>query len=330
MPFRLTESLGFPLLAWLVFHAAVSPEARADERWTDPYPGIRHLDARTDRPIEAHAIVVDLAEPGIAVRASRRSERWQTVSDLGATAGCAVAVNGGFWTLFGQGPAGVAAGGGRPWPGAIDDEEYGFFALTRRGRPWISAPAELVEPLPRGRIAEAVSGRPLLVSRGRAAPELVDYPFRRNRHPRTAIGISQDGTKLFLVAVDGRQKHSKGMNVGELSTMLRDLGAWTALNLDGGGSTALWIAAEGGLVNRPCRGERSVLNHLCVTQSRGPTPKPEVEPATPVPIGPASVVPPRRPARMRPILLRELWAPAAAAGVFAVLSWAIARRRRAG
>jgi phosphodiester glycosidase len=322
------RSLGFPAIAWLCAHALCA-QARADESWSDPYPGIRHLHATLDGPIEAHAIVVDLAEPGIAVRASTRRERWQTVSELGARAGCAVAVNGGFWTVLGQGPAGVAAAGGRPWIGAADDGEYGFFALTRHGRPWISPPADVVNLLPGGRIAEAVSGRPLLLERGRPAAELADFPFRRNRHPRTAVGVSRDGRFLFLVAVDGRQPRSKGMNVAELSRFLAGLGAWSALNLDGGGSTSLFVAAEGGLVDAPCRGERTVLNHLCVLQPRGPTPKPG-GPTPPPPTRAARALP-RVPPRIRPVLVRELWAPTVAAGVLAVVAAQAARRgRRAG
>ncbi len=198
--------------------------------------------------------------------------------------------------------------------GVTDDDQYGFFALTRRGRPWFSRPAEILEPLPRPRLAEAVSGRPMLLERGREAPELADYPFRQQRHPRTAVGLSRDGGTLYLVAVDGRQAHSKGMSVVRLARLAREIGAWTAINLDGGGSTALWVGAEGGLVNVPCRGERVVLNHLCVTQAKGPTPKADPEPDAGVHAATAPVrLAPHRPAppRLRPVLLREMWAPLA-------------------
>jgi hypothetical protein len=59
-------------------------------------------------------------------------------------------------------------------------------------------------------------------------------------HPRTAVGINREGTKLFLCVVDGRQPtHSMGMTTPELAEMLRGYGAWNAINLDGGGSSTM-------------------------------------------------------------------------------------------
>jgi Phosphodiester glycosidase/SPOR domain len=58
------------------------------------------------------------------------------------------------------------------------------------------------------------------------------------RNPRTAVGVMNDGTLLF-VTVDGRNPtHSVGASIPELTTLMRDLGAVDAMNLDGGGSTA--------------------------------------------------------------------------------------------
>ena len=90
------------------------------------------------------------------------------------------------------------------------------------------------------------------------------------RHPRTAIGTS--GNKVYLVTVDGRSKgNSLGVNLNELANILKWLGAENALNLDGGGSTTMYIEGqpENGIVNRPCdnqkfdrQGERRVSNSL--------------------------------------------------------------------
>ncbi len=92
------------------------------------------------------------------------------------------------------------------------------------------------------------------------------------RHPRTAIGTS--GNKVYLVTVDGRSKgNSLGVNLHELANILKWLGAENALNLDGGGSTTMYIEGqpENGIVNRPCdnqkfdrQGERRVSNSLLV------------------------------------------------------------------
>ncbi len=85
-----------------------------------------------------------------------------------------------------------------------------------------------------------------------------------SRHPRTAIGFSRDSSTLLLLTVDGRSENSGGMTLIELANTMRELGAWQAMNFDGGGSTAMVV--EGKLVNRPSdkEGERAVGNALLV------------------------------------------------------------------
>jgi hypothetical protein len=85
-----------------------------------------------------------------------------------------------------------------------------------------------------------------------------------SRHPRTAVGFSRDSSTLLLLTVDGRSENSGGMTLIELANLMRELGAWQAMNFDGGGSTAMVV--EGKLVNRPSdkEGERAVGNALLV------------------------------------------------------------------
>jgi len=84
------------------------------------------------------------------------------------------------------------------------------------------------------------------------------------RHPRTAIGFSRDSSTLILLTVDGRSENSGGMTLVELARVMRELGAWQALNFDGGGSTTMVI--DGAVVNQPSdkEGERSVGNAVLV------------------------------------------------------------------
>lgn len=82
------------------------------------------------------------------------------------------------------------------------------------------------------------------------------------RAPRTAVGLTRDG-RILLVVVDGRQTLSTGMSLLELALFLRELGAVTAMNLDGGGSSEMIV--EGRIVNKPSDGkERRVGNGLAV------------------------------------------------------------------
>jgi exopolysaccharide biosynthesis protein len=67
-------------------------------------------------------------------------------------------------------------------------------------------------------------------------------------HPRTSAGRTADGS-LILMVVDGRQPASRGVNLIELASLMRAVGAVDAVNLDGGGSSTLVV--NGSLVNRP-------------------------------------------------------------------------------
>src|SRR5262249_50304691 len=65
-----------------------------------------------------------------------------------------------------------------------------------------------------------------------------------NPNPRSVVGLSQNGEYMYLVAIDGRQAgYSAGVTQAEESDLMSALGAWNAINFDGGGSTAL--AVEG-------------------------------------------------------------------------------------
>lgn len=96
-------------------------------------------------------------------------------------------------------------------------------------------------------VRDAVAAGPLLVRGGQLVPGK-DAP----RHPRSALGSSSDGHRVLLVVVDGRSRQSAGMSIDMLAGYLAHLGADEALNLDGGGSSALVIRRDG---------KASVLNH---------------------------------------------------------------------
>ena len=80
-------------------------------------------------------------------------------------------------------------------------------------------------------------------------------------HPRSAAGRTADGA-LILMVVDGRQDISRGVYLEELALLMRSVGAVEALNLDGGGSSALVV--DGTLLNRPTGGstEREVMSAI--------------------------------------------------------------------
>ena len=88
------------------------------------------------------------------------------------------------------------------------------------------------------------------------------------RHPRTAVGFSRDSSTLYLLVVDGRSERSVGMTLVELAELMRQVGAWDAMNFDGGGSTTMVVG--GAVVNATSdpAGEREVGNALMVVKKR--------------------------------------------------------------
>ncbi len=112
---------------------------------------------------------------------------------------------------------------------------------------------------------------PLLLKDGLSYP-LSKNAFNDNRHPRTAIALKDN--KLILMTIDGRNAKSQGLTLGELEKIFRWYGCQSAMNLDGGGSTTMYIKgqADHGVVNYPSdnklfdhQGERAVSNIIYLT-----------------------------------------------------------------
>lgn len=90
-----------------------------------------------------------------------------------------------------------------------------------------------------------VGGHALLVDNGKAVKYTKDINVLGGRRARTAVGISADGKKIFLAAAEGRTSRSAGLTLGELSDFMISIGANKAMNLDGGGSTAMVLKELG-------------------------------------------------------------------------------------
>ncbi|MFG2710712.1 phosphodiester glycosidase family protein [Streptomyces goshikiensis] len=167
------------------------------------------------------------------------------------------------------------AGRGRPAPGATLLVARGATAAAELAalRPGdavavAARPVTAAGPVPRA----AVGGREALVVAG--IPQDHDGEPNNTPAPRTAVGFSRDGRRVRLVAVDGRQRDSGGLTLTGLGRMMRRLGAYEALNLDGGGSTTLLAGLSGAtalaLENSPSDGTpRPVPNGLVLTAPAG-------------------------------------------------------------
>src|SRR5262249_42904651 len=127
-------------------------------------------------------------------------------------------------------------------------------------------------PAPNG-LTEVATGKPFLVHGGMKNTTPIGK-FGESQAPRTVLGISKDKKTAYMVVTQGYgvPNGAPGYRTdGVLVDIMASLGAWDATNLDGGGSSALWIGAEGGIQNKPSDGsERRVCAHLGVVAAPPP------------------------------------------------------------
>ena len=95
-----------------------------------------------------------------------------------------------------------------------------------------------------------ISGGPYLVKEGEVFVDMTEQKLTSigGRNPRTAIGYTADN-HLILLTADGREGASIGLTLNELAKLMKQLGCVNAMNLDGGGSTIMYI--NGKIVNKP-------------------------------------------------------------------------------
>ncbi|MCP4142358.1 MAG: phosphodiester glycosidase family protein [Chloroflexi bacterium] len=122
---------------------------------------------------------------------------------------------------------------------------------------------------PRSKIYNAISGSHMLVVEG----EPIEGLDSEIPAPRTALGVDFGPDRLVIVVVDGRQPfYSEGATLTQLADLLIEYGVYTAMNMDGGGSSTLVIENQFGkaeVLNSPIDShipgrERPVANHLGV------------------------------------------------------------------
>jgi exopolysaccharide biosynthesis protein len=243
-------------LVWLVATAALAD-------WNVVASGVDYQRFNRDA-LDVHVTRVDLTNPDIVVTATRESERGLRVSDYAKKTKAVVAINADYFDKHMK-PVGLTIGPCGVWEGTKDTEREGVIAIGE-GRVAIYPQKEVLAE-PEEWMDVAVSGWPMLVKNCTAltATELPGSDgFTRSPHPRTAVGVSGDGTTLYMVVADGRREGVPGMTLAKLARfMAEELGSCSAINLDGGGSSAMWVSDA--IVNQPSdKSERRVADHLAV------------------------------------------------------------------
>ncbi|MFY7952639.1 MAG: phosphodiester glycosidase family protein, partial [Armatimonadaceae bacterium] len=249
------------------------------------------LSRSSPRPLQIHIVSIDLRDPGLSfsVVAAKDpdgtgpAETTLTAPKvLASQSDALVAINTAAWSMLpdpvtGKTP-GYVAGGKADIHGwvenagkAISAPEAGFWSVWMDVDDKVSiGMVPTIGELRQRRIRAqwAVSGFAGILQDGRVLSAPSDV-----RHPRTAVGITKDGNTLVWMVVDGRQRgFSEGVSEEELARLLLEAGCEQGINLDGGGSSSLWIRdANGrpGLINRPSdvTGPRPVPVMLVVNRS---------------------------------------------------------------
>jgi exopolysaccharide biosynthesis protein len=233
------------------------------QSWRRIAPGVDY-ERRVGDGQDIHIVRIDLRERSLRVVATSEAQHGTAVSDFAKETHALVAINGDYFDEALH-PVGMALGAcGVWWKGDPKVQRKQGLVAFGRHRAEIQQRTMTRKRWMRG----AVSGWPMLV---RDCQPIADLPgsdsFTRAPHPRTAVGLSKDGKTLYFVVADGRSESVGGLTLPDLARFMHDLGACSAMNLDGGGSSTMWL--ENRIVNRPSDGtERKVGNHLAVVETR--------------------------------------------------------------
>lgn len=247
--------------AWQGQDTAAAPWQRVtaglDYRSFSPWPDSR-----------VHVLRLDLREPGLRLEVSPPQARGLAM-DRRPEATAAVAS---FNASFFDGsfvPRGLTVSQGQVWAPVLQVEHSPWLAcdwtqrcrirFTDTGGP---PPADAVN---------AVAGTPWLVRAGQVRSDAEDArcgAFCARNHPRTAVGLAGQGRWLLVVLAEGRRPPVAGVSLAQLSQVMRELGAYDAINLDGGGSSTLWLQGRA-VMARPANEpeERALSNVVSIVRS---------------------------------------------------------------
>jgi exopolysaccharide biosynthesis protein len=247
------------LVAVLSFLATVA--AFAD--WTRIGPGVDYQEFRGDN-YDVHVTRVDLSNDDIKVISTRESEKGLKVSEFAKREHALVAINGDYFDEHFN-PIGMTVGPCGEWNSVKKIRREGYIAVGEN-KAHIARQSDVsLNDDPAPWMEATVSGWPALVSSCKPLKTLPgSASFTLATHPRTAVGLSKDKKTLYFVVADGRRTGVPGFTLPQLAAFLSEkLHACAAINLDGGGSSAMWVSDR--IVNRPADGvERPVGDHLAV------------------------------------------------------------------
>jgi exopolysaccharide biosynthesis protein len=196
-------------------------------------------------------------------------------SEFGEAAGALAAINGSFFDVKNGGSMdlirvnGEVINGNRPYPDGARARHQQAALLFNKGTLSIAkwdGSADWESTL----TGDMIDAGPILIWHNQAQA-LDTTAFTRLRNPRTAIAVTPK--RILLITVDGRNDNAAGASLYEIAKIIKWLKATDGINLDGGGSTTMWIDKQtpNGVVNYPSDnkkwdhdGQRKVANVILV------------------------------------------------------------------
>jgi hypothetical protein len=217
-------------------------------------------------PVVAYMAVVNLRTPGLEIKFGGSLTQKTLTTDFARANNCQIAINGeaglspransGFGVWHGN-----MVSAGQVMMKEDPSDKRPFLSFDRQNNVTFTALAAA---------DRAVAPNSFNVIWGRLDAIIagaVQTENERDRQPRTAMGISKDATKLFLMVVDGRQPRlSVGFTRQDVGTFLQVFGADNGMLCDEGGSSCIYVKKFNRILNSPSDGtERATYTHFGIS-----------------------------------------------------------------
>jgi hypothetical protein len=289
----LTVLLSLPLIFYAIPHwlRPIGNETRSLFQGIEYKREMRSL----PRPLVIHTVAIDLTAPGVEVFVTPGNAtpdytetNAKTTSEFLKAFKLQLAINANFFWFFREktpwdyfpksgdrvNTVGQSISNGLPYSDA--EPNWSALCFSKAHRVSIVNQGEC----PIG-TWQAVAGSTTLVEQGKPLETRQDTADSDGLYSRTVVAIDRSGSKLWIIVVDDKQPlYSEGVTLPEMTDLVMELGADTAVNLDGGGSTTLVAETRSGstVLNAPIHTkvsmrERPVANHLgFYAKPNAPTP----------------------------------------------------------
>jgi exopolysaccharide biosynthesis protein len=228
---------------------------------------IEHFVLNDNSKFTGHVLVIhDSTRVKVGVT-SKLDKEGETVSQIADNNDAVAAINGGYftddagaqqWTSNGGIPTGYLMSEGNEKHNDVGEASTPIVAITKEGEMLVGDIT--IAELQKKNVTEAMSYIATLVVNGRAAAIEVD----EGTSPRTMIGQRRDGAIVFVV-LDSKLPGARiAATLKEAQQVMLDLNCLTAVNLDGGKSTTMYLNGE--VINNPSNalGERPIASGFIV------------------------------------------------------------------